>query len=404
MTPIKHSAAFLRKRKMLLILPVLIAPFISLAFWSMGGGKQKSTFNGVAGTEGLNLQLPDARNRDDKELTKLSYYEKAASDSAKREELLRNDPFYKTSSIAATYIDTAVPVDSNEDMVYRRLASLDRELNRKNDARNDYPANPAIQYSPTAKDVDRLEQMMQVMQQASAGKDPQMSQLDGMLDKIMDIQHPERLSESVKRNSLSHEEKIFAVSSDSPRDNVSLLVNETLLRTKLYTQTDTGFYSSEESPEVKEAPGAIQAVIHDTRTLVNGAIVKIRLLSDVYIDGKLIPKGNFVYGKAMLNGERLNIHVTSIRYQTFILPVSLTVYDLDGNDGVFIPGAITRDAAKESSDRAIQGIALSSINPSVGTQAASAGIEAAKNLLTKKVKLVKVVVKAGYKILLKDKN
>jgi hypothetical protein len=36
-------------------------------------------------------------------------------------------------------------------------------------------------------------------------------------------------------------------------------------------------------------------------------------------------------------------------------------------------------------------------------QAANAGIQAAKSLISKKVKLVKVTVKAGYKILLKDK-
>jgi len=36
-------------------------------------------------------------------------------------------------------------------------------------------------------------------------------------------------------------------------------------------------------------------------------------------------------------------------------------------------------------------------------QAASAGVQAVKTILSKKIKLVKVTVKAGYKILLKDK-
>ena len=81
--------------------------------------------------------------------------------------------------------------------------------------------------------------------------------------------------------------------------------------------------------------------------------------------------------------------------------MQLSVYDLDGMEGIYIPGAITRDVAKGSADRALQGI-INTLGPSLGAQAASAGIEAAKTLLTKKVKQVKVTVKAGYQVLLKD--
>ena len=66
--------------------------------------------------------------------------------------------------------------------------------------------------------------------------------------------------------------------------------------------------------------------------------------------------------------------------------------------------AITRDVAKQSTDNALQSVALSSLDPSIGAQAASAGIETTKSLLSKKVRLVKVQVKAGYKILLIDIN
>jgi hypothetical protein len=44
------------------------------------------------------------------------------------------------------------------------------------------------------------------------------------------------------------------------------------------------------------------------------------------------------------------------------------------------------------------------MDPSLGAQAASAGIQAAKTLISKKVKLVKVTVKAGYQVLLRDNN
>jgi hypothetical protein len=52
----------------------------------------------------------------------------------------------------------------------------------------------------------------------------------------------------------------------------------------------------------------------------------------------------------------------------------------------------------------MQTIGLASLDPSWQAQAAGAGIEAAKTLVSRKVKLVKVTVKAGYQVLLRDEK
>jgi len=127
-------------------------------------------------------------------------------------------------------------------------------------------------------------------------------------------------------------------------------------------------------------------------------------MNDIFINGVLIPKDNFVFGTADLNGERLGIKISSLRYRNSIFPVELSAYDMDGMTGIYIPGAITRDVAKQSADRAAQQIDFSTLNPSIGAQAANAGIEAAKTLFSRKVKLVKVTVKAGYLVLLRDEK
>lgn len=84
--------------------------------------------------------------------------------------------------------------------------------------------------------------------------------------------------------------------------------------------------------------------------------------------------------------------------------MALSVFDMDGMEGMYMPGAISRDVAKQSTDQTIQGIGLTSLDPSLAVQAASAGIDATKNLLSKKVKLVRVTIKAGYRVLLRDNN
>jgi conjugative transposon TraM protein len=117
----------------------------------------------------------------------------------------------------------------------------------------------------------------------------------------------------------------------------------------------------------------------------------------------MIPKGNFIYGIAELNDERLTVEINSIRYGSSLFPVKLEVYDLDGLPGIYIPGAISREVARQSGDNSLQLMEFTSAAPSVKAQAATAGIGTVKSLLSKKVKLIKVMVKSGYKILLNNK-
>jgi conjugative transposon TraM protein len=166
----------------------------------------------------------------------------------------------------------------------------------------------------------------------------------------------------------------------------------------------TAFYGIDEDSNLPEEENAVEAVVHANQTLVNGAVIKLRLSTDIYISGTLIPKGNFVYGITSLNDERLEIEINSIRIGNSLFPVKLEVYDMDGLPGIHIPGAITRDVAKQSADNSLQLMELTSVDPSLKAQAAAAGISTVKSLLSRKVKQVKVLVKAEYKVLLKSKN
>ena len=73
-----------KRRKMLLVLPLLVIPFLTMAFWALGGGK--GTQDKVIATEGLNLDLPNANLKEDKLMDKLSFYEKADKHPMEQEE------------------------------------------------------------------------------------------------------------------------------------------------------------------------------------------------------------------------------------------------------------------------------------------------------------------------------
>jgi hypothetical protein len=79
----------------------------------------------------------------------------------------------------------------------------------------------------------------------------------------------------------------------------------------------------------------------------------------------------------------------------------MEAYDLDGQPGIYVPGSIDRDVSKASADEALGTLGVTSLDPSLGAQAAGAGIQAVKTLLTRKVRQVRVVVREGYQLLLK---
>jgi conjugative transposon TraM protein len=420
MKKVQQSQAFLRKRKMMLVLPLLVIPFLTMAFWALGGGKGNAGKTDIQ-TSGLNLNLPDAKLKNDDDENKLSFYEKAEKDSIKLMEQMRNDPFYNsskdsfatpvneieqmTTASASKYnqrLNTSPYSNSGinpEEKLMQKLTQLQTQINQPENTGNEKSENINTNADDEfSQQVNRLETMMQGMNE-NGSEDLEIKQLGNTLDKILDIQHPERVKDKLKEKSLQQKEVVFAVSTQPVENNVGLLDTS-----KRKQQNNVGFYSTENKNATEESANAIEAVIPENQLLVNGAVIKLRLLKDIYINGVLIPKNNLVSAITSLNDERLEAEITAIRFNNSLFPVKLEVYDLDGLPGIYIPGAITRDVAKKSADNGLQLMELTAVDPSLKAQAAAAGINTVKSLLSKKVKQVKVMVKAGYKVLLRDKN
>lgn len=414
------SLKALKHRKMLLVLPILALPFLTAIFWALGGGKMDAANQAAPQQKGFNLKLPNANLKEGLPLDKMNYYDLAALDSAKLDELIKKDPNYLSQSFQIDSTEDSSAViqrkerhglnksvyrDPNEEKVHQKLEALQKAINipvavpeQNRDYTKIVTSNETLLHS---NDVDRLEQMMQSMSDGQESQDPELQQLGGMLESILDIQHPNRVQEKLKKASEAQRGQIFTISTKEYEDPVSSLQSKTMNSSE-YKQN--GFYSLDELENDDSMQNAVEAIIHETQTIVNGSTVKFRLMNDIFINGIKIPKDNFLFGTASLKGERLTINISSIRYNNSLFPVNLSVYDMDGLVGIYIPGAINRDVAKASADRSMQTLGVATLDDSWGAQAAGAGIEAAKSLLSKKVKLVKVVVKAGYKVLLHDEK
>lgn len=149
----------------------------------------------------------------------------------------------------------------------------------------------------------------------------------------------------------------------------------------------------------------ISACVHTRQTVTDGQTVRFRLLEPMLVSGREIPRNTSVVGVAKIQGERLNVLISSLEYHGNIIPVELAVYDTDGQAGIFIPGSMERSAAKDI----VAGMgtsAGSSMNFSTDAGAqltADLGkglIQGTSQYFAKKMRTVKVHLKAGYKVLL----
>ncbi|MDA6069224.1 conjugative transposon protein TraM [Flavobacterium sp. AC] len=414
-----------KHRKMLLVLPIITLPFLTMIFWILGGGKGSASEIATEQKRGFNVTLPNARFKQDAELDKMSYYEKATIDSLKLEEQIKKDPNYSRpvfsedpGSVSGeletdprifpktrTALNTGSLKGESEQRMYQKLEALQKVIQapvKKIDNQKDMRE---FEYSNSSRDA--LEQIKGVQEMISSinapsEPDPELRQLGAMLENILDIQHPERVQEKLRQISKSQKGKVFAVSKKTQEEPVYSLVQTNTSGPGI--PNSNSFYSLDQDPLDNQAQNTLEAVVHQTQSVVNGSVVKLRLTTDVFINGILIPRNSFVFGIASLKGERLEVKIKTIKFNTSIFPVELSVYDMDGIDGIFIPGAINRNVAKASADRSLQGLGIEGLNDSWTGQAATLGVQAARSLMSKKVKLIKVVLKAGYQVLLYDQK
>ena len=181
-------------------------------------------------------------------------------------------------------------------------------------------------------------------------------------------------------------------------------VNRNVVSTLGQTSTVRGFNTSVGTMRAV-AKNTIAAVVAGNQSVVDGESVKLRTVEPMWVGNRLIPRNTTIVGSARVQGERLEIEITSIECEGSIYEVELQVYDSDGQEGINIPQSMESDALHEIG--ANMGSTMgSSINISTNTGAQIASdvgrglINGVSQYLTKKLRTVKVHLKAGYRVML----
>lgn len=164
------------------------------------------------------------------------------------------------------------------------------------------------------------------------------------------------------------------------------------------------FHTAVGSASVTEK-NTLSACVYGTQSVKDGQTVRLRLLEAMSVAEKTIPRNAVVVGTARIQGERLEVAVTSVEHAGMIIPLKLSVYDTDGQKGIFIPGSMEMDAVREVAAN-MGGSLGSSVNISTNAGAQLASdmgkglIQGTSQYIAKKMRTVKVHLKTGYKVML----
>ena len=165
-----------------------------------------------------------------------------------------------------------------------------------------------------------------------------------------------------------------------------------------------GFHSALAQPSSVQR-NTLPVVVDHTTTLREGDYVALRLLESAHIGELRIPRQSLLIAQAKLGGNRLHLLVKSLEIGGRIIPVKLSAYDLDGQEGIYIPGAEQVSALKEVGANIGGSVGTSftfasSAKDQIISEAARGVMQGASQLLQKKLRTLQVTLKGGYRLFL----
>lgn len=153
-------------------------------------------------------------------------------------------------------------------------------------------------------------------------------------------------------------------------------------------------------PEAK----LIKAIIDEDVKAVDGSRIRLRLLDDIEINQTTIPKGSYLYATMSgFSSQRVKGSIKSILVNDELIKVSLSLYDTDGLEGLYVPGSNFRETTKDVASGAMNNtssLTQSSTTPGNalvqwGNQAITNAVQKTSNAVSKSIRKNSAKLKYG---------
>ena len=125
----------------------------------------------------------------------------------------------------------------------------------------------------------------------------------------------------------------------------------------------------------------IKAMIDQTTKAHEGTRLRFKLLDDVIVKGVKLKKGTYLYGTVTGFGQqRVIADITSILVKDKFLKIHLSIYDLDGMKGFYVPESAFRDMMKNAGSAAMQSNISFDSNSGSGISTEALALQALQNV------------------------
>ncbi len=249
----------------------------------------------------------------------LSLSQKRKIDSLKAVNSRQNQ--YQTNGKMSSYYN---PKQEKDDKDYKRSSEIIKMLNDKSYGKpeNNYADTPKEKMQNVQPDpVKYLKQQMLVMDSLEKARDPEY------------------------QNKLTAENRLKA-----NKEKMEEFLNSTFNVSKSGINTDfNAVYKEKENSFIK-------AVIDEDNKGFLGSRIRFRLLEDIFVGNKKIDKGSILYGQISgFTMQRVELKIISVFANGEILPINLSIYDVDGMKGLYVPQSVFRDMIREMGSNSVQG-------------------------------------------------
>ncbi|MEN9907975.1 MAG: hypothetical protein RLZZ540_1124 [Bacteroidota bacterium] len=370
---------------------------------------------------GLNDSVPQATDislQDDKQKA----YEQEIleqKNQEKRNALLSLSDYWKEDDIdAETPIVSQDENEASNNTTRNSNSSLDSYRNAQNTLGTFYQ-NDNSETLQLRKQLDELKE--QLAKKNETPIDPVEGQLE-LMEKSYQMA-AKYLPTNMTSTEHSKEQKTpFSSSSTQKEVFVGVTPNHKKIVSALYREpTDStfianwsenrnrGFYTVGKTEQQIQPQNSIRAVIQETQRLIGEGSVRLRLLQAAKTANHLIPQGTVLTANAKFQQGRLQMKITSVELDGNIFPVNITVYGLDGQEGLLVPyslemNALTEMAANMSQTSGSSIMMTRSAGQQIAGDLSRGVVQGVSGYFSKKVRTPKVTLKAGHQLFLVSKK
>jgi len=331
------------------VFPVIALPFLLFGFYIYKDSFEKAEDGAVVVEDGIQTGISassDVRNRDLGD--KMDAFQNRYRDA---------DGYTAITALEAETEETAQFDDLYSEAEKRRIDSIDRAL-EKQIAEAQKNIGKRSGYVPSAAPDNSPDQELLRLLTASQNAADASREEEKTVDPIHMMREQYRLMDSFQKASdPEHQAELLRQQQRERAEKEAERLRLRKLTVQRANMSNNGFNTISRERE----KGFIRAIIDEDISGYAGSRIRIRLTEDIKIGNNIVKKGTYLY--AMINGfseQRVTMKIVSVMYRDKILPVDLSIYDLDGMEGLYVPASAFREFTKELGSSSMQGFNMNS--------------------------------------------